>query len=391
MNHKLKQLLDKPSPTILITRIDHIGDTLLATPAIKALKNTYPRCRITALATSFTCDVLRGNDCLDEIIVYEPPEKSAQCKKNGFCGIFPADDKFYKGIRERDFDIILNFSAAVKDYKEAARFGGRFRIAPVYRKMVISRIIGGLLLHQGVICDDDPGEYNKKPDSIKLLHEVEQNEKVVSFLGAEPVKTRLILPVLPEDEDFARNLLFNELKIPEKTPVIALQLSDRWFEAEIREHGLSRLIIDLRKEFPDREIICFSYPGIEAIVEEVRKMLPSAADDSINPDVKFVAGLPLKRFAAVLKHCRFILTMHSGATHISAAVGLPSVVVFNSPHYEYFSYREKPWNADFIPVKKNFTEETINKADSAGREEMIKSHINEIVKECQRLEARAES
>ncbi len=383
MNKKLSKLLENKSLNILITRIDHIGDTLLCTPAIKALKKTFPHSGITALTSLFTFDVLRGNESLDEIIVYEPPEKIG----NNFesTKVQPANDEFYRKIKDRNFDIVLNFSAAVKDYREAARFGGKFRIAPVYRKMIISRIIGGLLLNQAVICDDDPGQYSNNSDSIKLLHEVEQNEKVVSFLGVQPVETKLILPIFPEDEDFAGNLLRNELHIHEGTPVIAVQLSDRWFVKEVAEQGLAGLIGRMRKEFPKSEIICFSYPGIDKIVDEVKRLLSLEPENSDTPEIKFISDLPLKRFAAVLRHCSLMVTMHSGATHISAAVDLPSVVVFNPDHFEYFSYREKPWNVDFIAVKKNFYDRDIKSADFAEREEIMNGHISEIVEACKKL------
>ena len=386
MNKKLAQLLENNPLNILITRIDHIGDTLLCTPSVKALKSTFPHSKITVLASSFTLDVLRGNDDLDEIIVYESPEKIRSTQKIGLLNIQAADGEFYRKMKERNFDIIINFSAAVKDYKEAARFGGKFRIAPVYRKMLISRIISTFLLDHAVICDDDPGEYSNNPDSIQLLHEVEQNDKVVSFLGVQPVKTKLILPITPEDEDFAGNLLRNDLSIPEGSSIIAIQLSDRWFARDIIQQQLCILIDRIRREFPQNEIICFSYPGIENIVDEVRRLLFSELENSGSPEIKFVSDLPLKRFAAVLKQCSFILTMHSGATHISAAVGLPSVVVFNHEHFDYFAYRESPWNVNFIPIKKNFSEGDLKSAGTAKREKMMENHIAEIMQACREIE-----
>ena len=379
MNKKIQNPIKNEEPTILVTRIDHIGDTLLTTPAIAAIKNRFPKSRITALANRLAGEVLRGNQSIDELIVYEKPEIYDLLPTHIKTGIEPASGEFYDKIKKRNFDIILNFSAAVKDYIEINRFGGKFKVAPIYKNMIVSRIVGALLLDKGIICDDDPGKYDKDPNSIKLLHEVEQNEKVISFLDVKPVETHLILPLFPEDEEYADDLLYNKLKIKQDKKIIALQISDRWFPEKQRVGGIVELILNLREKFPQYELLCFSYPGIEKLAEEIKKRVSERSKKNKEHKINFLSNLPLKKFAAVLKRCGILITMHSGATHISAAVGLPSVVVFNPGSFDYFSYRECPWKVKFKAVKSEIDKSKADKLSEGEIQKRIERDIKEII------------
>jgi len=54
---------------ILIVRTDRIGDVVLTTPAIKALRGAYPAARISVLVSQATFDLVNGNPYVDEILV----------------------------------------------------------------------------------------------------------------------------------------------------------------------------------------------------------------------------------------------------------------------------------------------------------------------------------
>lgn len=391
MNDKnLKRILEKKDLSILITRIDHIGDTLLYTPALSALRKKYPDANITVLSRSLTHEVIRGNPDIDEIICYDE-----------------ASGEFYNDVKSRRFDIILNFSAAVKDFIEAYKFGGRFRIAPLYKNMLVSQVVGRMLLHRAVLCEDDPNSYMKNPESTTLQHEVEQNEKVVSHLYVDPVGSPLVLPVFPEDKSFADDFIHNRIGIPGDGKIIALQISDRWFYEGHREEGTANLIRALTVEFPDFNILCLSSPGIESITEKVMEIVAQSCNckigekeeniiiadmdkikyfsftgNTVDMKIHFASNIPLKKYAAILKRCEMLVTMHSGATHISAAVGLPSVVVFNPDYFEYFSYRERPWKVEYRAVKKKHNDDDFSKLQDEEKRRSIEGNIEDIVNAC---------
>src|SRR5579875_712271 len=56
---------------ILVVKMAGIGDLLLATPALRALRETYPQARIDLLVTPASADLLAGWEIIDEIIVLD--------------------------------------------------------------------------------------------------------------------------------------------------------------------------------------------------------------------------------------------------------------------------------------------------------------------------------
>lgn len=55
---------------ILLIRQDKIGDLVLITPAIRALKEKYPHLRISVLASSYAAPVLKENPFLHEVLLW---------------------------------------------------------------------------------------------------------------------------------------------------------------------------------------------------------------------------------------------------------------------------------------------------------------------------------
>lgn len=55
----------------LITRIDRIGDTVLATPIPRELKRSFPGCEVSVLVRSYTKDIFTGNPHVDNILVWD--------------------------------------------------------------------------------------------------------------------------------------------------------------------------------------------------------------------------------------------------------------------------------------------------------------------------------
>ena len=56
---------------ILVIRLDRIGDIVLSTPAIRALRRSFPKATIHFMATGYTKDILSGNPNIDQVLIYE--------------------------------------------------------------------------------------------------------------------------------------------------------------------------------------------------------------------------------------------------------------------------------------------------------------------------------
>ena len=85
---------------ILIVRTDRIGDVVLTTPAIKALRGMYPAARISVLVTPATFDLVNGNPYVDEILV---DDRSG--KHKGPLGFL----RLVQEVRLKKFDLAIIF------------------------------------------------------------------------------------------------------------------------------------------------------------------------------------------------------------------------------------------------------------------------------------------
>lgn len=354
---------------VLIHKLDHIGDTLLATPAIRALRRSFPGAELSALVTPLTQPVLDGNPDLNELILFDP-EGLHKGRKTVAA--------FAAGLRDRHFDLIVCFSAAVRDYRLVKRFGGGERVAPVYRRMWASRVTSLFTLSRRVLIQDDPGDYLANP--FPLRHEVEQNLEVVKAVGVlPPDDPRLILPV-PEEEEAAARERMKTLPFPTRTSrIIGVQLSKRWFWPTLQVAGMVNLLETLVKFYPTGYFLLFHHPADSPLAREIRERVPP------RNNVEFLPPVPLKRYAALLKQCHAVVTMHSGTTHVAAAVGVPAVVVFPHKWFDYFSIREAPWKVPHEIVKRPWDPPLPRDLDSSKLGSAMGLHSREVVDRLQRL------
>ena len=58
---------------ILAVRLDNLGDVLVTTPAMHAIKTSLPCCKLSLLTSPVGAQVARLNPDIDEVIVYEAP------------------------------------------------------------------------------------------------------------------------------------------------------------------------------------------------------------------------------------------------------------------------------------------------------------------------------
>src|SRR5260370_41161584 len=58
---------------LLVVRLDNLGDVILATPAIRALRQALPDARLTLLASPVGAQVAELDPDIDDAIIYQAP------------------------------------------------------------------------------------------------------------------------------------------------------------------------------------------------------------------------------------------------------------------------------------------------------------------------------
>src|ERR1700710_732890 len=89
---------------ILCIRPDNMGDLLMSSPAITALKETF-NAKITVLISSMAKDIVKHITCIDDAIVYDLPwiKKNNQSNTADFNNII-------QEIKNRKFDAAIIFT-----------------------------------------------------------------------------------------------------------------------------------------------------------------------------------------------------------------------------------------------------------------------------------------
>jgi ADP-heptose:LPS heptosyltransferase len=82
---------------ILAIKLRYLGDVLLATPTLHALKVAFPEARLTVLVNRGTDDILRGNPHVDEIL---PLDRGSILQQS----------RFILDIRRRRFDTVVDLT-----------------------------------------------------------------------------------------------------------------------------------------------------------------------------------------------------------------------------------------------------------------------------------------
>ena len=90
---------------ILVIDLAFIGDVILATPVVRALKEAYPAARITMLTVPLTADVAAMNPYVDEVMVYD--------KRGADRGIFGLW-RVSRRIKAQRFDLAVCMNFALR-------------------------------------------------------------------------------------------------------------------------------------------------------------------------------------------------------------------------------------------------------------------------------------
>lgn len=88
---------------LVIPQLTRIGDLICATPVFREIKNKYPESFLAVVVTPKISGIIKNNPRIDEIIILENEEYLR------FFGLL----KFFKKIREKNFDWVFCVSASV--------------------------------------------------------------------------------------------------------------------------------------------------------------------------------------------------------------------------------------------------------------------------------------
>ena len=274
---------------ILIIKLRYIGDVLLATPTVRAIKAARPDVRVTMMVNRGTEDVLSGNQDVDEIVVLDK-------------GSLAAQGGLIAGLRRRQFDTVIDLTdgdrSAFLTWISGAPVRIGFNDEHRWRGRCYTQVIQPV-----------PG----------VRHRIDRDLATLKPLGVHPSEKLPRLWLTGEDEARADQLL-GRLGIRGDRPIIIIQPGARyWFKAWPHER-FAELADRFANDYGCQVLIGGSREE-EALAQRIHEAAKSRPIS--------MAGLAtLKQFAAIAKRAALFVGNDSGAMHIAAAVGTPMVALF---------------------------------------------------------------
>jgi predicted lipopolysaccharide heptosyltransferase III len=302
---KAKQMLVKGKnfsldniKSILLIQLGDIGDVVLTTPTIRALKENNPSGEIFVLLRSFAMELLEGCPWVDGVISLNKEERKFREK-------MAYQKDFLSGLRSKKFELAIDLRAGIRGAFLSYISGARLRVGR-YRgdgKLWRNRLFTHL---------------------IKPENELHQYSALHSLNILAPFKLKIKntfpeLNVTKQRERSAADILRKE-KVTFDRQIIALHPFSRWRYKEWSIKNYIKLINYIGSKYKVSLLITGS-------IDERDRASKIANSCKIN--VHNLAGkTSLGELAAILKKCSLLIGIDSASMHIAAAVGTPTITIF---------------------------------------------------------------
>jgi len=286
-----RELLE--SLNILVIKMSAVGDVILATASLKAIRRKYPKAKICCLVGKEARIVLQKCPYINELIVVD-----LQHKEKGFWGAC----KFSRRLREYRFDIVVDLQNNFKSHLWAFLSFARESYGYNNGKL-------GFLLTNTV----------KVPDN--KLSPVAHQFQTLKMLGIPYREDAFLELWLSEsDKKSAQQLLAAEW-LAENSQVVGVNVSasDKWKTKNWPLEHIARLC-DMLAGQNIRVVLT----GMEKDREAARHLLTMAKSKPVN----LVGKTDLMELAAVIKRCQVYVTPDSAPMHIAAAMRTPFIAFF---------------------------------------------------------------
>jgi heptosyltransferase-3 len=287
---------------ILIIQLRRIGDVLLCTPAIRALRTRFPKSSIAFLVERESADILTLNPYLDEVIVLD-----RQRYRNPLYSL-----KKIRQIRKRGFDLVIDFLGNPRTAYISFLSGADRRIG--------YDVPGRRYYYNLLIRDDGKPKYSAV-DKLDAL----------TTLGMNASDPRPDFLISDEARLFSRRF-FQQAGVDAGRLIVSLSPTSRRHFRRWRLDRFARLCDWLISRFEATVVLVWG-PGERGVVEEIEGVMKQKP--VISPETK-----TLFQLGAILECCDLHIGNDNGTKHIAVAMGKPTITIYGPQDPASWTYPE---------------------------------------------------
>jgi lipopolysaccharide heptosyltransferase II len=322
-----RQIILPPDAHILVVKLATIGDLLLATPSLRALRETYPHARIDLLVTPASAGLLDSWELIDRVIVldkylFDYPQQLLKNPRN-LLRLRP----LWHNLRDGNYDAVLLLH-------HLTLFFGRLKHQVLMRTTGAKWRIG---------LDNGHGWFlnvRVKDSGFGAMHEADYNLTVAKAAGATTNDKRLTVPINEEERQQARQLMY-------ETDLAGASPARSYSHANIEHLMIKRPIIAMhpgsggystaRRWAPERfaqladtlyhdvggQLILMGGPEETELHQQIIAFMQSEM-----PVRSFAGKGNIRVAAAILEQADLFVGNDSGLMHLATAVSTPTVAIF---------------------------------------------------------------
>ncbi len=278
-----EELKSAPKNSILVFSNTALGDTLLSTPAVKSLRDSFPNARITLFIHKNIYPLLEGADFVDNFIVYQ----------GGYKKFFSA----VMQLRHVKADVaLLLHSNGPQDIPMAIMSGAEIVLKTPTKsgyKHHLSR------------------EFIKKEQ-----HTIEDRLDLVRAIGGDKLSTRMLLPQRYY-ADKKRDIL------PDGVLVIGFQPGAANVYKMWPAENFKELAANLLSEYPNAVI------AVTGSKKEKRlgEIISESNSDKV---IDFCGKFSIEALPKLIREMDLLVTNDTGTMHVAIALGVPTVELFGA-------------------------------------------------------------
>jgi heptosyltransferase-3 len=287
---------------VLVTKLRHHGDVLLASPVFSVLKAHAPHVEIDALVYADTAPMLSGNPAVSRILGVDRGWKAL-----GWVDQAAAEWSALQQLRSRDYDLLIHLSEHPRGAWLARLLGPRYSVAANYPRA--RRWWKSSFSHLYPL------------PSNGRRHVVEQNLDALRRIGLQPGEHERGLSFVPGDQAQSEvEHMLGELGLA-RGGYIHLHPASRW-QFKCWPAQKTAELIDRLQAMGERVVVSAAPDAQELqLLARIRTLVTTPFAD--------VSGkLSLKQLGALTRDARLFIGVDSAPMHIAAAMGTPVVALF---------------------------------------------------------------
>ncbi|HPF37861.1 MAG TPA: lipopolysaccharide heptosyltransferase II [Phycisphaerae bacterium] len=276
-----------------------IGDVVMATPALAALRRRFAGDRIVHLMRPYVSEVLRGCDLADAEIFW--PQKAANGDPRQTRGTMD----LIRRLRAEHFDLAVLLT---NSFRSAAIV----RMAGIGRRAGYARDGRGWLLNETLVPPREKGQYVPIPA-------LDYYNALARRVGCDDVGLEMRLAASAEED---AGIISRLGDLADRRPLVALNPGANYGSAKCwpaeKYAALSDRLV--------RECGATVVASLSPKEREIGDRLAAAAKEPVRIFVDLGIGL----LRALVKRCDLLVTNDTGPRHFAPAFGVPVVTVFGS-------------------------------------------------------------